>query len=363
MTIDKNSVIAVIGSGFGGKGIAATLGLAGYRLRMHDIDASRIEPVQAIRGLRLAKHEKTFIPVELASTDLAPVVDGASVIMVSTYGNEHETVATRLASLLRDGQIVILMQGHFLGSWLFWRTLDAAGCKAQVDIAEMDSYPYMLGVIAPDTVEMGTVKAQWRISSTPAHRIDAILERVGGMFPGVVAARSPLESGFSIGGIFHIGGILTNVGRVENEGSYNFYAANMTPSVCNFIEDLDRERMEVARAYSVKMDDVRTWLASTYGLKHESLRDSLQEMAHTHYEHAPAPKSLKHRYLVQDVGCDLVGAVSLARAAGVSTPVSDAAITLAGSLTRRDFMAEGRNLQRLGLDGLSPEQIRERLGA
>lgn len=363
MTIDKQSLVAVIGSGFGGKGVAATLGLDGYRVRLHDIDAARVEPVQAIGGLRIAKHEKDFTPVELASTDLAKVVDGASVIVVSTYGNDHEAVAKSLAPLLRDGQIIILMQGHFLGSWLFRRTLDQAGCKAKVDVAEMDSYPYMLGVLAPDTVEMGTVKAKWRISSTPANRIDAIIERVGGMFPGVVAARSPLESGFNLGGIFHIGGILTNVGRVESEGKYNFYAANMTPSVCNFIEDLDRERMEIARAYSIHMDDVRTWLAVTYGLKHESLRDSLQEMAHTHYEHAPAPKSLKHRYLVQDIGCDLVGAVSFARAAGVRTPISDAAITLAGSLTRRDFMAEGRNLRRLGLEGLTPAQINERLSA
>jgi opine dehydrogenase len=108
---------------------------------------------------------------------------------------------------------------------------------------------------------------------------------------------------------------------------------------------------------------VKTWLAGTYGLMHAHLRDNLQEMAHTHYEHAPAPKSLKHRYLVQDVGCDLVGAVSFARAAGVSTPVSDAAITLAGSLTKRDFMTEGRNLKRLGLHGLSPAQISERLSA
>ena len=86
-------------------------------------------------------------------------------------------------------------------------------------------------------------------------------------------------------------------------------------------------------------------------------------MAITHYEHAPAPKSLKHRYLVQDVGCDLIASVGLARAAGVATPVSDAAITLADALTGRNFFEEGRNLRRLGLDGKSPDEIMRMVNA
>lgn len=357
MPIDNNSVLAVIGAGFGGKGIAATLGLKGFKIRIHDIDPEKLAPMQAISGLRITKHPKNFVPIELASTELSKVVEGAAVIFVSTYGNDHEGVAKSLAPLLQDGQTVILVQGHFFGSWLFQRTLKAAGCAARVDVAEMDSYPFMLGVTAPDTVEMGTVKATWCLAATPASRTQAVLDLVRPLFPGMVGADSLLNAAFSLGGGFHICGILTNVGRVEGPGSYNFYAANMVPSVCSLIEAMDRERVAVAQAYSIHMDNVRDWLASTYGLKHESLHDSLQEMAVTHYEHAPAPKSLQHRYLVQDVGCDLVGMIALARAAKIETPISDAAVTIANALTGRNFYAEGRNLDRLGLEGKSPQEI------
>jgi opine dehydrogenase len=357
MTLSKTSTLAVIGAGFGGKGIAATLGLQGFGIRIHDIDAAKIDPIRAIKGLRLTKHDKDFVPVELASTNLADVVGDAPVIFVSTYGNDHEAVAKSLAPLLRNGQTVILVQGHFFGSWLFRRTLEGAGCKAKIDVAEMDSYPFMLGIVAPDTVEMGTVKAQWRLASTPMSRTQAIMDRVGFMFPGMMPAKSLLDAGFNLGGLFHICGILTNVSRVENGERYHFYAANMVPSVCNFIHAMDHERREIARAYRIELDDVLTWLKKTYGLKHDNLVDSLQEMAVTHYEHAPAPKSLKHRYLVQDVGCDLVASIGLARAAGVATPVSDAAITLAGALTERNFIEEGRNLRRLGFEGKTPDEI------
>jgi opine dehydrogenase len=357
MALSKKSTLAVIGAGFGGKGIAASLGLEGFRIRIHDIDPARIDPIKARGGLRLTKHEKDFVPVELASTNIADVVGDAPLILVSTYGNDHEAVATALAPVLRDGQTVILVQGHFFGSWLFRRTLDAAGCKARVDVAEMDSYPYMLGIVAPDTVEMGTIKSTWRLAATPMSRTSTVMEQVGFMFPGMVPAKSLLDAGFNLGGLFHICGILTNVSRVEGPERYHFYAANMVPSVCNFIHAMDRERRSVANAYGIKLDDVQTWLAKTYGLKHERLVDSLQEMAVTHYEHAPAPKSLKHRYLVQDIGCDLVAMLGLARVSGVATPVSDAAVTLADVLTGRDFFAEGRNFRRLGFEGKSPTEI------
>ena len=363
MTLDKTSTLAVIGAGFGGKGIAATLGIQGFGIRIHDIDPAKIEPIKARRGLRLTKHEKDFVPIELASTNLADVVGDAPLILVSTYGNDHEAVAKALAPLMRDGQTILLVQGHFFGSWLFRRTLEAAGCKACVDIAEMDSYPFMLGIVAPDTVEMGTVKAQWRLASTPMSKTPEIMQRIGFMFPGMIAAKSTLDAGFNLGGLFHICGILTNVSRVEDKERYHFYAANMVPSVCNLIHALDRERRAIAKAYDIDLDDVLLWLKKTYGLKHDNLVDSLQEMAITHYEHAPAPKSLKHRYLVQDVGCDLIASVGLARAAGVATPVSDAAITLADALTGRNFFEEGRNLRRLGLDGKSPDEIMRMVNA
>ena len=183
------------------------------------------------------------------------------------------------------------------------------------------------------------------------------MRRVGFMFPGMMAAKSTLDAGFNLGGLFHICGILTNVGRVEDNECYHFYAANMVPSVCNLIHAMDRERRAIAKAYNIELDDVLIWLKKTYGLKHDNLVDGLQEMAVTHYEHAPAPKSLTHRYLVQDVGCDLVASIGLARAARVATPVSDAIITLADALTGRDFFEEGRNLRRLGLDGKSPDEI------
>ena len=49
---------------------------------------------------------------------------------------------------------------------------------------------------------------------------------------------------------------------------------------------------------------------------------------------------------------------SLGRAAGVVTPVIDGLIALTSAMLGRDFRAEGRNLDQLGLAGKSTAEIR-----
>jgi opine dehydrogenase len=48
----------------------------------------------------------------------------------------------------------------------------------------------------------------------------------------------------------------------------------------------------------------------------------------------------------------------LGRAAGVATPVIDGLVTLTSAMLRRDFRAEARNLEQLGLAGKSVTEIR-----
>ncbi|WP_428248317.1 NAD/NADP octopine/nopaline dehydrogenase family protein [Ferrovibrio sp.] len=357
-SITKQDIITIIGAGMGGKGLAAQLGINGFRLRIHDIDDTQVAGMRAAGGLHIEGRDIPFAPVEMATTDLAAAVKGAAVLIVSTYGTDHPVVARNLVPLLEDGQTIVLCQGHFGGALLFRAALDRLGCKAKVDIAEMDSYPYMLHVKAPDRVIMTTIKTRWNLVAMPAARSAAVLERVGIAFPNMVTAPNLLHTGFvDLGAIFHVAGMVTNVSRVENDESYNFYTANMVPTVCDLIAKLDAERVAVAAAYGAKIMNVRDWLELTYQLHNPTLQEDMQEMGRTHFRYAPAPKSLQHRYLVQDVACGLVPIACLGPLAGVPTPAADTVIRFAGLLTNRDFYAEGRNLHVLGLEGKTVAQI------
>src|SRR6185437_11491702 len=134
--------VTIIGAGIGGVYIAADLGLLGCRLRLHDRDDSRLADTRVRGGIDVEGDKPGFSAIEKVTTDLAPAVDGADIIIVCTGGTHQEPLARALAPLLRDGEIILLIQGNTGGSLVVRRALDAAGCRASVDIAEMDNYPY-----------------------------------------------------------------------------------------------------------------------------------------------------------------------------------------------------------------------------
>ena len=358
MTVSKDELWVVIGAGMGGKGLVGQLGAEGFRLRLHDISEDMISAMRVSGGLHISGRSCDFVPLELVTSDLGAALDGAKVILVSTYGTVHAELATQMAPHLREGQIIVLFQGNFAGAHLFRRALEQAGAKANILVAEMDAYPYSLAIHAPDRVEMLKVKAKWQIVASPVEQTAQVLQEIGWAFPGARAAASVLNTGFTeMGGMFHSAAMVTNVGRVEDANSYNFYATNMVPSVCKLLEKMDAERVAVAAAYSVTIPNVRTWLRETFGIDKPTLHEALQQMAVTRYRTAPAPKSLTHRYLVQDVGCILVPISELGRVAGVPTPATDTVIAMADLLTDREFRKEGRNLKSLGWAGKTVAEI------
>ena len=358
MAVSKSEVWTVFGIGMGGKGLLAELGIAGFRLRAYDKNDAQVAGIRAAKGIHVDGRAKNFGPVELATTDIKAALDGAKVILVSTNGDDHPQVGKDLAPHLVDGQIIVLIQGHFGGTLVLRRALDQAGCKAKVQLAEMDGYPYMMTVRSQDRVEMTTYKEFYQLVALPASRSQAVVDEIKGAFPGLIAGPNLMQTGLNdLGSVFHACGIVTNVGIAEAGKPYNFYAHNMTPSVCNLIEAVDRERVAIAKAYKISAPDVFKWLETTYNRKEMSLHWAMQANAVTHYRYSPAPNSLGHRFLVTDVGSGLVAWSSLGKVAGVPTPTIDSVVHIAGALTRRNFFEEGRNLKTLGLEGKNVDQI------
>ena len=75
------------------------------------------------------------------------------------------------------------------------------------------------------------------------------------------------------------------------------------------------------------------------------------------YQATGTPKSLDHKFITEDVPTGLIPMSALGRAAGVRTPAIDALIEVVQSMTGKDFAAEGRTLERLGVSGMDGPQI------
>jgi len=355
--------VTIIGAGLGGIALVANLGLAGYRLRLHDRDEARIAKLQERGGLDVEGLVQGFARVDLVTPKLAPAVDGADVIIVVTGSHFHAEVARDLARVLRDGQTILLIQGGTGGSLVIRAELRRAGCRANVDVAEMDNFPYSLAWPEPTRVKVTIVKRFLQIAALPASRIDAVLAKLRTAFPQAVAAPSILTTGLTnMNATLHVVNMVGNIGRLEATGNrYRFYAEGYTPSLVTLLEALDAERLAVARAFGARVPGIHAWLLDTYALGGDSLAETFHHLTHAPtgpYQWTPTPPSLQHKYVIEDVPCGLVAMSSLGRAAGVATPVIDGLIALTSAMLRRDFRAEGRNLVALGLAGKSADEIR-----
>jgi hypothetical protein len=108
---------------------------------------------------------------------------------------------------------------------------------------------------------------------------------------------------------FTVANCIANVACIERGNRYKFYAEGVTPAVAGLHEAINAERVAVAAALG-----------------------------------ACAPTGL--------IPMSELGAV-----AAVRTPAIDALIELARNLTGKDFAAEARTLDRLGLGGMDVLQI------
>src|SRR5213592_3498995 len=155
-----DATVAIIGAGIGGVYLAAELWMLGCRLRLHDLDDSRLADIRARGGIDIEGERAGFAAIERVTTDPAATVEGADVIIIVTGGNHQAGAARAVAPLLRDGQIVLLIQGNTGGSLIVRRALAAAGCRAEVDVAEMDNYPYSCWRVGPARIRP-IVRKRW----------------------------------------------------------------------------------------------------------------------------------------------------------------------------------------------------------
>ena len=357
------TTVAIIGAGGGGNFLVVHLGLARFKLRLHDLDDARLTDIRARGGIDVDGERSGFAPVELATTDLAAAANGADVIIIVTGGNTQETVARSLAPLLRDGQLILLIQGNTGGSLVVRRALSNAGCKANIDIAEMDNYPYSCRRLGPTRILPVVTKRWLQIAAFPGDRIDAVFPRLSPLFPTAVAVRNVLYTGFTnANAMLHVANCVANAGLIERGGGYKFYAEGVTPAVARMYEAINAERVAVAQALGATVPDLADWWERAYGVRTATLVETAQRLTFDPdgpYQGTGTPNSLRHKFIAEDVPTGLIPMSALGRAAGVPTPAIDALVAVAKIMTGQSFAAEARTLERLGLSGMSVDQIRK----
>ena len=360
--VSGKPTVTIIGAGIGGVYLVAMLGLRGCKVRLHDIDDAKLADLRNAKGIEVEGADGGFAPLEMATTDLKAAADGADIFIIVTGGTFQEKVAEALAPLLRDGQIILLVQGNTGGALVVRRTLDRAGCKAKIDIAEMDNYPMSAWRRSPAKIAPIVIKKGLQIAAFPGSRTDAVYARLGPLFPTSVKASNIAYTGFvNANAMLHVANCVCNAGLIDRGITYKFYAEGVTPMVGKLYEAMNAERVAVAAALGAKVPDLAEWWDITYGVREKTLPEAAQKLTNNSdgpYQATGTPKNFEHKYISEDVPVGLLPMSEIGRAVGVPTPAIDAVIRLASIMAGSEFTADARTLERMGLAGQDAAGIR-----
>jgi opine dehydrogenase len=348
--------VAILGSGNGAHAMAGHLALKGFNVRLYNKFEEEIVQLREQGGVTVEGAVEGFGPLELVTTDIAAALEGARGIMVVVPAFVHRFMAEICAPHLQDEQVVIMNPGRTGGALEFANVLREKGAVAHVKVAEAQTLIYACRIPGPARVRINSIKRQVPVAAFPSTDTDAVLAVARQLFPEFVPAANVLETSFNnIGAIFHPSTTLFNASRIEAGEEFEFYSS-ITPMVAGFLEAVDSERVATAKAYGVEVDSARDWLAQAYeGIDGDNLYERLQSCAA--YRGIKGPKSMQVRYIIEDIPTGLVPIVSFAQTAGIPTPASRSIVDIACVMYGRDFWAEGRNMENLGLAEMKVEQV------
>jgi opine dehydrogenase len=355
--------IAVLGAGNGGCAAAADLTLRGYEVRLFSRSESTLMPIAKRGGIEIVENgSEKFAAPFFVSPHLPPVVIGADLIIIAAPSVAHEYLAENLAGHLADGQRVLLNPGHTGGSLHFAKMLRTFGCQAKIKLCETVTLTYICRMPQPARVEVYRRTTNLRCAAFPGREASELVQEIKDIYPNVILAENVLETGLSnINAIMHPAGMLGNAGWIEKSGGdFYYYREGITPSIAAWIEEVDRERLEIVGRLGLKpLRFVDIFYQA--GLTSEEARASGSIYRAIH-ESEPnrtikSPATLDHRYLKEDVGYGLVPMAEIGRLLEVKTPVIDALIRLASVVSRTDYRKEGLTLEKMGLAGVAAEHL------
>lgn len=343
--------VTVIGSGAVGMAAASEMALQGHQVTLYELPQfkANIEPVMQAGGINLTREGKTqFARLHLATTDMSQAVKGAEVIFIAAVSLAHQTIAELAAPHLENGQKIIVFAGQ-MGSIEFNNVIIKKRPELDIALAETVTAPYGTRKEAPGKPDV-TIRSPMKnlaVGVMPTRYTQDVMKSIEELFPDwFFPATNIGEVGLnSLNTLGHPAPMLFQISCIER-GDYYFYRA-ITPSVMKVVKATWDEKIAILDKLGLK--DIYPYA------EFEKL------MANPGILQLTGPTNMQHRYVIEDCPMGLVALTSFGDLVGVQTPICKSVINLFSAIVGRDFFKEGRNLKRLGLEGMSLPRLKQYL--
>jgi len=352
--------VAILGGGHGAHTMAADLALRGYSVRMYEMPMF----ARNIRKVLETKQIEIFgdIPVQgtahlqEVTTDIERALDGAEFIFIPVPAYAHKGYAELLCDKISREQVIVLFPGTF-GSLEMQKIFKERGNNEEIVIAEADTLPYATRLVEEGSVRVFKNLNKMGLAVFPARKTREVAEKLAGFYP-FETYQNVLECGLSsLNPVLHIGAVVLNIGRIEYTAKTTFflYEEGYTKSTAKVCEHVDLERLRIGKQLGFDL------LSVSEALYRDGFgpRGTLWQTVKASQGLTPiaGPNSIDTRYLKEDTPCGFVTWSALGKQLGVETPTIDSLIHIVSIVYGTNYFTEGRNLEKLGLDGMNSDQM------
>ena len=366
--------VTVLGAGNGGHALAFQLSKLGYSVLVyeHPDFSGNIEGIKRNGGIeameRIERNGKEivarlsgFAEIDALTTDMQEALDYSNTLLMIVPSYAQETFFKLAIPHLKDSQTLVILPGNF-GSLVIKRMMDEAGVKIKALFAETNSLPYACRMISPGRVFILAVKEALYCASFPGAEIKRFVTVLTEILPlKLLTLNNVLGTGLSNANmIVHPATAVLNMGVAESrKGGFYFYKEGMSESVSKVQQRIDDERLSVAKALDLNLESFTEHQKTFYNIDSKSIYDFAQTTPiHSSFGY-DAPKSPRDRYVSEDCPYLLVPVFEFGRILGIETPATESIIRIASIYNDVDYFKEGRTLDKLGLSGITREQILE----
>ena len=391
----KNCPIAILGGGAVGKTVAADCKLAGREVRLYSRSAKSLANVERT-GIRLGGiqrnlydfHREGVAHLDLVSNEMAKVVSGAKLIILSVPALAHEDYIRELVPLLEDGMVIHVFTDNY-ATLLIRKYMREMGVQKDVIVGGWSSAPYGTRIEKVAGFWTNHVGVKYRAitlrgAAMPAKDSDAFLESAKYLpamdsvttGDGPVKGDTVLDIGFAnINPVIHVPASILGVSSMENwslvygnpPDSYSMYSHGLCPTICRIQYQFYEEQCRIAKAIGVDLPffsykqffSRRSVLTAEYMGADQFGNDNVVfPLGKPCDEGNTGPNDINHRYITEDipVGCKIYH--DLGERFGVKTPIIDSMIVLGGAFHDEDYLKTSRySLDYLGIGKLSKKGL------
>lgn len=351
--------IAVLGAGHAGRGLASYLSIHGLDVVLYNRTFENVREISDRGGIRTHGLVEGFAHISLVTDNMAAAIDGREILVISVPAQAHAFFAKTMGPHLEPEQTVLLMPGRTGGVLEFAGILRSNSYVDDLLLGEAQTFSFVSRTTGPNSVLISKIKNSVRVSAFPASDNLRFLKSLKRLPLALVLADDVMETSLNnIGAMLHPTPTILSAGLLESrQGGYNHYHEAISETVGQLIEKMDAERVSVAREFCDHPLPILEWLRNTYDAKGATLCECIQSI--DAYDGVGSPSSLEHRYVLEDVPTGLVPISNLGKLIGVETPAIDSVVNIACQLYGIDFWESGRNLESLGLEGLSLHEVKE----